>query len=148
VADHRFDGGTPSEFAFDEAEDAALLTRDEDAVRVLRVMPAISLVDIGALSRCSCIGIFGLATPVWCGRLFRQSQPGDGLMKRNVFALFGAVTVLLTTMTALTLSRATPFASGVGGLKCYDVKGGIEKCSVVDQPPFIVRTSVRHTRLD
>jgi hypothetical protein len=56
--------------------------------------------------------------------------------------------VLLTTMTALTLSRATPFASGVGGLKCYDVKGGIEKCSVVDQPPFIVRTSVRHTRLD
>jgi hypothetical protein len=69
-------------------------------------------------------------------------------MKRNVFALFGAVTVLLTTMTALTLSRATPFASGVGGLKCYDVKGGIEKCSVVGQPPFIVRTSVRHTRLD
>jgi hypothetical protein len=26
VADHRFDGGAPSEFAFDEAEDAALLT--------------------------------------------------------------------------------------------------------------------------
>ena len=50
VADHRFDGGAPSEFAFDEAEDAALLTRDEDAVRVLRVMPAISLVDIGALN--------------------------------------------------------------------------------------------------
>ena len=50
VADHCFDGGAPSEFAFDEAEDAALLTRDEDAVRVLRVMPAISLVDIGALN--------------------------------------------------------------------------------------------------
>jgi len=29
--------GAPSEFAFDEADDAALLTRDEDAVRVLRV---------------------------------------------------------------------------------------------------------------
>ena len=78
---------------------------------------------------------------------FGRVSRGDGLMKRNVFALFGAVTVLLTTMTAMTLSRAT-FASGIGGLKCYDVKGGIEKCSVVDQPPFIGRTSVRHSRLD
>jgi hypothetical protein len=37
-------------------------------------------------------------------------------MKRSL-ALFG---------TALTLSRATLFAGGVGSLKCYD-KGGIEK---------------------
>jgi hypothetical protein len=69
-------------------------------------------------------------------------------MKRNVFALFGAVTVLLTATVALTLSRATPFASGIGGLKCYDIKGAIEKCAAVDQPPLIKTTSVRHTRLE
>jgi hypothetical protein len=45
-------------------------------------------------------------------------------MNRNVFALFGAVAVLLTATMALTVSRAT-LSNGVGGLKCYD-KGGIE----------------------
>jgi hypothetical protein len=47
-------------------------------------------------------------------------------MKRNVFALFGLVAVLLTATVALTVSRATFSAGGVGSLKCYD-KGGIEK---------------------
>ncbi len=69
-------------------------------------------------------------------------------MKRNVFALFGAVAMLLTATVALTLSRATPFARGIGTLKCYDIKGAIEKCSVVDRPPLIVRTSARRARLD
>ena len=46
-------------------------------------------------------------------------------MNRNVFALFGAVAVLLTATMALTVSRAT-LSDGVGGLKCYD-KAGIEK---------------------
>ena len=46
-------------------------------------------------------------------------------MNRNVFALFGAVAVLLTATMGLTVSRAT-LSDGVGGLKCYD-KGGIEK---------------------
>jgi hypothetical protein len=46
-------------------------------------------------------------------------------MNRNVFALFGAVAVLLTVPVVLTLSRATPFASGIGTLKCYDVTGSI-----------------------
>jgi hypothetical protein len=64
-------------------------------------------------------------------------------MNRNVFALFGAVAVLLTATVALTLSRATPFASGIGGLKCYDIKGGIEKCSGVDRAPLS-----HHARLD
>ena len=67
-------------------------------------------------------------------------------MNRNVFALFGAVAVLLTVPVALTLSRATPFASGIGTLKCYDVTGAIEK--PCDQPPLIVRTSARPARLD
>ena len=75
-----------------------------------------------------------------------QSQSGDGLMQRKVFALFGVVAVLLTAMAALTLSRVTPLGSGIGGLKCYDIKGEIDKCS--DRSPLIVRTSVRHTRLD
>jgi hypothetical protein len=57
---------------------------------------------------------------------FNQSKSGDGLMKRNMFALFGVVAVLLSATMALTLSRATLFAGGVGSLKCYD-KGGIEK---------------------
>ena len=69
-------------------------------------------------------------------------------MKRNVFALFGAVAVLLSATVVLTLSRAAPFASGIGGLKCYDIKGTIEKCAAVDQPLLIKRTSVRHTPLD
>jgi hypothetical protein len=47
-------------------------------------------------------------------------------MKRNMFALFGVMAVLLSATMALTLSRATLFTGGVGSLKCYD-KGGIEK---------------------
>jgi len=47
-------------------------------------------------------------------------------MKRSL-ALFGAVAVMMFTVTiVVTLSRTTLFADGVGGLKCYD-KGGIEK---------------------
>jgi hypothetical protein len=34
-------------------------------------------------------------------------------MNRNVIALFGAVAVLLTATAALTLSRGTPFATGI-----------------------------------
>jgi hypothetical protein len=67
-------------------------------------------------------------------------------MNRNVFALFGAVAMLLTATVALTLSRVTHFASGVGTLKCYDVTGAIEK--PCDRQPLIVRASVRHARLD
>ena len=55
-----------------------------------------------------------------------QSKSGDELMKRNVFALFGVVAVLLTATVALTLSRATLSAGSVGGLKCYNASG-IEK---------------------
>jgi hypothetical protein len=54
--------------------------------------------------------------------------------------------MLLTATVALTLSRATPFASGIGTLKCYDVTGAIEK--PCDRQPLIVRTGVRHARLD
>jgi hypothetical protein len=67
-------------------------------------------------------------------------------MKRNVFVLFGTVAVLLSATVALTLSRATPFASGIGSLKCYDIKGAIEK--PCERPPLIVRTSVRHAGLN
>jgi hypothetical protein len=69
-------------------------------------------------------------------------------MKRKVFALFGVVAVLLTAMATLTLSRVTPLGTGIGALKCYDIKGEIDKCSVGDRSPVIERTSVRHTRLD
>ena len=80
--------------------------------------------------------------------LLNYSQSGDGLVKHNIFALFGAVALLLSATVVLTLSRATPFASGIGGLKCYDINGRIEKCSVADRPPVIVRTGVRHTPPD
>jgi hypothetical protein len=59
-------------------------------------------------------------------------------------ALFGAAVVMLAAIVAV--SRATLSASGIGLLKCYDVTGGIEK--PCDQPPLIVRTSVRDARLD
>ena len=49
-------------------------------------------------------------------------------MKRSL-ALFGVVAVLLTATVALTVSRATFSAGGVGSLRCYGT-GGIEKaCS-------------------
>jgi hypothetical protein len=54
-------------------------------------------------------------------------------MKRNALGLFGAVAVVLTATVALTLSRATPLASGIGTLKCYNLTGGMEKCSVADR---------------
>jgi len=59
-------------------------------------------------------------------------------MNRNLFALFGVVAALLTATVALTLSRATPVASGIGTLKCYDVTGTNEK--PCDRQP-LVRTS-------
>ena len=49
VADHGFDGGAASQLAFDGAEDAALLARDEDATWIVRIVAAISFVDVGAL---------------------------------------------------------------------------------------------------
>jgi len=57
-------------------------------------------------------------------------------VKHNVFALFGVVAALLTPTVALTLSRATPVADGVGNLKCY--AGATEK--PCDRPQLI-RTS-------
>jgi len=60
-------------------------------------------------------------------------------MKR--IALFGAAAVLLTVTVALTLSRAP--SEGHSNLKCYDLKGGIAKCSTVERPPVVVRTNAR-----
>jgi hypothetical protein len=60
--------------------------------------------------------------------------------------LFGAVAMLLTATVVLTLSRVTPFASGIGNLKCYDVTGTIEQ--PCDRQPLVLRTSVRRARLD
>jgi hypothetical protein len=65
-------------------------------------------------------------------------------MKRNIFALFGAVAVLLTATVALTLSRAAPFPSSISTLKCYDIT--VEK--PCDRPPTFVRTNVRNARSD
>jgi hypothetical protein len=48
-------------------------------------------------------------------------------MKRSIFALFGAVAVLLTATAALTFFRAT-LSEGGGNLKCYDVKGTEKAC--------------------
>jgi len=59
----------------------------------------------------------------------KSSQSGDGLMSRLVqpITLFGAVVVVLSLTVVVTLSRVTVSSGGVGKLKCYDVKGGIEK---------------------
>ena len=46
---HVADRGTPSQVTFDDAEHAALLARDEDAVQVFHIMAVVSLVDKGAL---------------------------------------------------------------------------------------------------
>lgn len=49
VADHRFDRGSRPQCAFNCAEHAAFLSGDEYAAWILRVMAAVSLVDIGPL---------------------------------------------------------------------------------------------------
>ena len=51
VANDSFDGRAAAQFALDDTEDATLLTGDEDAARIGRVMAAVALVDIGALDR-------------------------------------------------------------------------------------------------
>jgi hypothetical protein len=86
------------------------------------------------------IAILAFAIPDWGGRLIRLEQVGGRTDNRNVFALFGAVAVLLTA--TVTVSRAT-LSEGGGNLKCYDLKGAIAKCSPVDRPPLVVRTNAR-----
>ena len=49
VSDHGPDGAAPSQFALDDAEDAALLAGDEDAAWIGRPVTTISLIDIGTL---------------------------------------------------------------------------------------------------
>lgn len=58
VSDDGFDGGAAAQLALDDTEDAALLAGDEDATRILRVVAAVSLVDIGPLDRTAgeCLG--------------------------------------------------------------------------------------------
>ena len=51
VTDHGLDGGSASQLALDNSEDPALLAGNEDAPRILRVVAAVSLVDIGPLDR-------------------------------------------------------------------------------------------------
>ena len=51
VSDDGLDGGSAAQFALDDAEDAALLSGDEDTTRVSHIVSAISLVDVGALDR-------------------------------------------------------------------------------------------------
>ena len=49
VSDHGLDGRAASQLALDGTEHAAFLPGDEDAMRVLRIVAAVSLVDIGTL---------------------------------------------------------------------------------------------------
>jgi hypothetical protein len=49
ATDHRLGGIASPQFVFNDAENAALLARDEDAARALGVMTATALVDIAAL---------------------------------------------------------------------------------------------------
>ena len=49
VADNGFDSRAAAQFALDDAEDATLLTGDEDAARIGCVVTAVAPVDIGAL---------------------------------------------------------------------------------------------------
>ena len=58
VSDDGLDGGAAAQFALDDTEDAALLAGDEDMTGILRVVAAVSLVDIGPLDRTAgeCLG--------------------------------------------------------------------------------------------
>ena len=54
MADDGFNGGSASQLALNSAEDAALLSGDEDAPWVCGFMAAVALVDIGALDLTAC----------------------------------------------------------------------------------------------
>jgi len=56
VPDHSFDGGSAPEFALDDDEGSASLSRDEDALRVQRIMAvnAIKLCQIPSLPNAAC----------------------------------------------------------------------------------------------
>jgi hypothetical protein len=73
VAYHRLDGGASSHFPFDDTEDAAFLSADEDAARVLGVVPAVTLVDIAALDLAA-------------GKNHASSKKGISKMKSQVSA--------------------------------------------------------------
>jgi hypothetical protein len=78
VSDHGLDGGAAPQLALDDPEDAALVVGDEDAARVVGVMAAISLVDIGTLDRTAgeCLGAFDdVAQGVTVERVIGQ-RPG------------------------------------------------------------------------
>lgn len=49
MADHGFDGRAAPQFALDGAEDASLLSGDEDAAWMWRIVASVSFVDIGTL---------------------------------------------------------------------------------------------------
>ena len=68
VSDDGLDGGAAAQLALDETEDAALLAGDEDATRILRVVAAVSLVDIGPLDRTAgeCLGAVPAAQDANC----------------------------------------------------------------------------------
>jgi hypothetical protein len=51
VSDDGLNGGAAPQLALDDAEDAALLAGDVDTAGILRVVAAVSLVDIGPLDR-------------------------------------------------------------------------------------------------
>ena len=46
VADEGLDGGSPPQLSLDGTEDTALLSGDEDAARLGRIVSAVSLVDV------------------------------------------------------------------------------------------------------
>jgi hypothetical protein len=46
---------------------------------------------------------------------------------KNVFALFGAVALLLTATVVLTVSRVT-LSQGDGDMKCYSKRGNERVC--------------------
>ena len=58
VSDDGLDGGAAAQLALDDTEDAALLAGDENTTGILRVVAAVSLVDIDPLDRTAgeCLG--------------------------------------------------------------------------------------------
>ena len=54
MSDDGLDGGAAAQLLLDDTEDAALLAGNEDPTRILRVVAAVSLVDIGPLDRTAC----------------------------------------------------------------------------------------------
>ena len=85
MADHGFDRGSASQFAFDDAEHGALLAGDEDAAWILRIVSTVPL----SLGSSSAIQLCMNKTPVAISLSKVRARFHDLVVTRQINLTFG-----------------------------------------------------------